>query len=276
MKAEPEIRVRMENVAVVLIRPKFSGNVGSVARCAKNMGVGKLVVVGGEPLDREEVLQRSTHAAADLVNNMECHERLEDAVAGFTWLVGTTARRGSARGPGVSPREMARQAADLSRNNRIALLFGPEDKGLSNDELRLCQSVVHIPTSEAFRSLNLSHAVMILCYELFMATEGAPAAFRPRLASSAELEGMYGHLRDVLTRIGFINTQNPEYWMLHVRRLFSRVQLQAREVKIIRGICRQVDWAVGRPGPDPGRNSGGAARVALPGEADRRPGKGRD
>jgi tRNA/rRNA methyltransferase len=174
--------------------------------------------------------------------------------------VGTTARRGSARGPGVSPREMARQVADLSQDNRVALLFGPEDKGLPNDALRLCQTIVNIPTSEAFRSLNLSHAVMILCYELFVATTAPPAAFRPRLASSAELEGMYGHLRDVLTRIGFINTQNPEYWMLHVRRLFARVQLRAREVKIIRGICRQVDWAVGQPGPDPGRNSGGRLR----------------
>jgi tRNA/rRNA methyltransferase len=260
MEAEQEVRVKMENVAVVLIRPKFSGNVGSVARCAKNTGIGKLIVVGGEPLDREEVLQRSTHAAADLVDGMERHERLEEAVAGFTWLVGTTARRGSARGPGVTPRDMARQMTDLSRNNRIALLFGPEDKGLSNEELRLCQTIVNIPTSEDFRSLNLSHAVMILCYELFLASVPSPAVFRPRLASSAELEGMYGHLRDVLTRIGFINRQNPEYWMLHLRRLFSRVQLQAREVKIVRGICRQIDWAVGHPGPDPGRHAGEAAR----------------
>lgn len=254
-KDHQEIRVQMENVAVVLCRPKFSGNVGSVARCAKNMGIGKLIVVGGEPLDREEVLQRATHAARDLVDTMECCEKLEEAVAGFTWLVGTTGRRGSARGPGVSPREMALRMCDLSRNNRIALLFGPEDKGLSNEELRLCQTVVNIPASEAFRSINLSHAVMILCYELFVAAMEPPPAFRPRLASSAELEGMYGHLRDVLTRIGFINRQNPEYWMLHVRRIFSRVQLQAREVKILRGICRQIDWATGRPGPDPGRRA---------------------
>jgi tRNA/rRNA methyltransferase len=76
---------------------------------------------------------------------MECCEKLEEAVAGFTWLVGTTGRRGSARGPVVSPREMALRMCDLSRNNRIALLFGPEDKGLSNEELRLCQTVVNIP-----------------------------------------------------------------------------------------------------------------------------------
>lgn len=255
MKEDQEVRVRMENVTVVLCRPKFSGNVGSVARCVKNMGIGKLVVVGGEPLDREEVLQRSTHAARDVVDAMECHEDLEKAVAGCTWLVGTTGRRGSVRGPAVSPREMALRMTDLSRNNRIGLLFGPEDKGLSNEELRLCQTIVNIPTSEDFRSINLSHAVMILCYELFVAAAAPPPAFRPRLASSAELEGMYGHLREVLTRIGFINKQNPEYWMLHVRRLFSRVQLHAREVKIVRGICRQIDWATGRPGPDPGRRA---------------------
>ncbi|MBN2126737.1 MAG: RNA methyltransferase, partial [Deltaproteobacteria bacterium] len=92
----------------------------------------------------------------------------------------------------------------------------------------------------------LAQAVMILCYELFLAGREPARESVPRLANRFELEGMYGHLKDVLTKIGFINPQNPEHWMLNVRRFLSRLPLRAREVRIIRGICRQIDWYTGR------------------------------
>ena len=93
-----------------------------------------------------------------------------------------------------------------------------------------------------FKSLNLSHAVMILCYELLMARMGEEAKPAPKLAGSRELEGMYVQLKAVLQAIGFLNPENPDYWMMHIRRLFARTTLQAREVKILRGICRQIEW----------------------------------
>jgi tRNA/rRNA methyltransferase len=231
-----------EHIAVVLNRPKYAGNIGSAARCAKNMGVERLMVVSDRDYPQEEIRQMSTHLAADVVDSIVYCRDLGEALAGFHYVVGTTARLGLARGPVMSPRDMAEQVIELSRKNDVALLFGPEDTGLTNEDLRYCQSVVSIPTSERFRSLNLSHAVMILCYEISMAEIGVPERFTPKMASSRETEGMYGHIGALLQEIGFLNPENPEYWMMHIRRLFSRMRLSAREVRIIRGICRQLSW----------------------------------
>jgi tRNA/rRNA methyltransferase len=236
------LKAAMDHITVVLNRPKYSGNIGSAARCAKNMGVEKLIVVGNREYRQEEIRQMSTHLAADVVDRIVYCENLGEALAGFGYIVGTTARLGLARGPVISPREMAEQVVDISRENEVALLFGPEDKGLTNEDLRYCHTVVSIPTSERFRSLNLSHAVMLLCYEIAVAETGIPEWFTPKLASSLELEGMYGHISALLQEIGFLNPANPEYWMMHIRRLFSRIRLQAKEVRIIRGICRQLSW----------------------------------
>jgi len=233
-----------DNISIVLSKPKYSGNVGSVARCAKNMGIGRILVVNGKNLVSEDMLQMSTHCAADVIAQIRHFDNLGKALAGFRYIVGTTSRLGSARGPVVSPREMAEQLVDISQNNKIALLFGSEDKGLANEELRYCHAIVNIPTSADFKSINLSHAVMILCYEIFAARRDALPSFTPKMATSRELEGMYAHLKDVLTRIGFLNPENPEYWMMHIRRFLSRTKLFSRDVKIIRGICRQMDWSL--------------------------------
>ena len=234
--------VRKDNITIILNRPKHQGNIGSVARCAKNMGIEKIIVVNREEPDMERILQMSTHLAADIVERIEFVGGLDEVMGRFQHVVGTTARTGSMRLPTGSPREMAASLADVSQNNRVALLFGPEDFGLTNHELRYCNALVTIPTSEGLRSLNLSHAVLIVCYEIFMAAAAAPRRFKPRLAGATELEGMYGQIQDLFIRIGFINPQNPAYWMLSVRRFFSRVDLRSREVKMIRGLCRQLDW----------------------------------
>jgi tRNA/rRNA methyltransferase len=238
------LQAKTKNISIVLYQPKYAGNVGSVARAAKNMGISKIVVVGSAVLDREAMQQRSTHLAADVLDQIQYFDSIEAALGGFNYIVGTTARVGRARGPFVSPRAAAQHIADLSQKNKVALLFGPEDTGLANDQLRLCHSVVTIPTSREFTSLNLSQAVMILCYEIFIAssTAATAAAATPKLALSSELEGMYGQIKDLLGKIGFLNPENPEYWMLDLRRFFSRAGLLSREVKIIRGIFRQLEW----------------------------------
>ncbi|GAB6271724.1 MAG: RNA methyltransferase [Smithella sp.] len=238
------LATKTKNISIVLYKPRYAGNVGSVARAAKNMGIGKIVVVGTTDLDREAMEQRSTHLAADVLDQIQYVASIEEALGGFHYIVGTTARLGKARGPFVSPRAAAQKIADLSQKNKIALLFGPEDTGLANDQLRLCRSVVTIPTSRDFTSLNLSQAVMILCYEIFIASRAAAtmAEATPKLALSSELEGMYGQMKDLLAKIEFLNPENPEYWMLDARRFFSRTGLLSREVKIIRGVCRQLEW----------------------------------
>jgi tRNA/rRNA methyltransferase len=183
----------------------------------------------------------ATHVSKDIVETIRHFDTLDEALADFSWIVGSTARQGSGRGPAVSPRRMAESLVAISKENEIALLFGPEDTGLTNDDLRFCQTVVTIPTV-GFKSLNLSHAVIIICYELLMARMGEEVKPTPKLAASRELEGMYVQLKVVLQAIGFLNPENPDYWMMHIRRLLARTTLQAREVKIIRGICRQIEW----------------------------------
>ena len=129
----------------------------------------------------------------------------------------------------------------ISLHNQTAILFGPEDKGLSNEDIRFCHRLINIPTAE-FSSLNLAQAVMIICYEIFSARRKENEPFIPRLANRNELDGMYDQLKDLLVRISYINPENPDYWMNKLRHFFTRLKLQSKEVSIIRGICRQVDW----------------------------------
>ena len=235
---------KTKNISIVLYKPKYAGNIGSVARAAKNMGISNIIVVGNAVFDREEMQQRSTHLAADVLDSIQYFASIEEALGSFNYIVGTTARLGKARGPFIAPRAVASDIADISQKNKVALLFGPEDTGLANEQLRLCHAVVTIPTSREFTSLNLSQAVVILCYEIFIASSSATvlAAATPKLALSSELEGMYGQIKTLLADIEFLNPENPDYWMMHLRRFFARSGLLSREVKIIRGICRQLEW----------------------------------
>jgi tRNA/rRNA methyltransferase len=172
---------------------------------------------------------------------MEVFEDLKTALDPFHYVAGTTARVGSRRRAIPDPRKLAETLIPISQHNRIALLFGPENWGLTNAELRLCHALVNIPTA-GFASLNLAQAVMILCYEVFLASLEDAETFAPRLATRQELEGMYGQLKETLVHINFINPENPDYWMEHIRRFFSRLDMKARHVRMIRGICRQIEW----------------------------------
>ncbi|MEJ5348503.1 MAG: RNA methyltransferase [Desulfosoma sp.] len=235
-------RTPLDNIAVVLHRPHFPENIGAAARAAKNMGLRRLIVVDPLDCDLSRILKMATHAAEDVVADMEVYDDLGEALASFQYIIGTTARTGSHRRTVMDPREMARRVVDICRTNQTALLFGPENRGLANRELKYCHALVTIPTSKEFASLNLAQAVMIMVYEIFRAAEDPPETFTPKLATSFELEAMYAHLRDTLAKIHFVNPENPDYWMRSLRQFFSRIGLQAREVKIIRGICRQIDW----------------------------------
>jgi tRNA/rRNA methyltransferase len=155
--------------------------------------------------------------------------------------VGTTARLGSRRQVIQSPSQLAKHLVTISQDNQIGILFGPEDRGLTNEDIRNCHVLVNIPTDE-FSSLNLAQAVMVVCYELFKVSIEKSFGFTPRLATHHELEGMYEQLKEILVRINFLNPENPEYWLNNIRLFFSRLPLRAKEVNIVRGICRQINW----------------------------------
>ena len=233
--------VVLENISIVLHRPRFPENIGAAARAMRNMGIARLVVVDPENFDLNRVLKMATHAAADVIDDMCIADDLASALSDFHFVVGTTARLGKQRQVIQSPEKLANMLVPISRKNRIAILFGREDRGLSNEDLRFCHALVNIPTAD-FASLNLAQAVMILCYEIAQTDLSCGSEIPPRLASRHELDGMYDQLKDTLVKISFINPENPDYWMHNLRRFFTRLQLRAREVSIIRGICRQIDW----------------------------------
>jgi tRNA/rRNA methyltransferase len=246
------VRVNLANIVIVLCRPRFPENIGSAARAMRNMGFSRLAVVGPEDFDRPRVLKLATHVAADIVENLELFEELQPALAACNYVVGTTARLGGQRRLIGPPDKLAGHLIPISQDNTVALLFGPEDRGLSNEDLRFCHSLVTIPTAD-FSSLNLAQAVMVMCYELFKAGAGPAPEAVPRLASRRELDGMYAQIKDILVRINYIQPDNPDYWMNKIRHFLSRLPLRAGEVSIIRGICRQIDWYAGKCFAD-GRN----------------------
>ena len=237
-----ENAVHFQNISIVLKGPRYPENIGAAARAMMNMGMTSLLVVSPENPDPEKMFKMATHKAAGIVREISFHDHLKDALAPFSYVAGATARLGGERKETLPPWGLASRLAPISHKNRIALLFGPEDTGLSNEDIRLCHALVNIPTQD-FSSLNLAQAVMVICYEISVAARKKNMDHSsPRLASVHELEGMYEHLEDSLSRIDFINAQNPDHWMNNLRRFFQRLPLRAKEARIIRGICRQINW----------------------------------
>ncbi len=251
-------KVCSDNIAIVLHKPRVPENIGAAARAICNMGIRRLIVVSPSHFDLIKVMKLATHAAANVVESIENYATLKEALAPFHYVVGSTARLGGQRQIICSPSTLAQRLIPISQNNRIAIVFGPEDRGLTNAELRYCQDLVNIPTA-GFTSLNLAQAVLVICYEILQARTNEQtdktAAFTPRLAQRHESEGMYDQLRTVLSQISFINSENPDYQMGKLRQFFTRLDLRARDVQIIRGLCRQVLW-YGKKCYEDGRRKG--------------------
>ncbi|MDH5299170.1 MAG: RNA methyltransferase [Desulfobulbaceae bacterium] len=258
--AREEERQRwLANVAIVLMEPKYAENIGAAARCAMNMGISRLIVVRDEEPDREKMLMMATHKAAHLIDHMELHRDLATALLPFAMVVGTTAREGRHRHAARSPREVVAEVLPLLAENQVAFLFGPEHRGLTNDDLKYCQLRSNIPTAD-FSSLNLAQAVAIHCYELYhtlLEAEGV-SRHKPKMASSFELEGMYHHVEELLKTIDFLKHGDYDYWMNNIRHFLGRMELRSKETQMVRGFCRQFLWYDGQ------RQGGGDASGALP------------
>ncbi len=233
----------LDRIAVVLVEPLYPGNVGSTARAMKNFGLRDLRLVH-PPLDRGNEARRMACGSLDILDNARQVFTLDEALDDIEVVVGTTARLGGWRHSVRTPRQAAPDILELAQNNRVALLFGSEDRGLSNEFIQRCQILLNIPSSPAQSSLNLSHAVLLVCYELF-SRRFSGEAHTPRLAPAERVEDMYRDLMDALTRINFLRPGNPEYWIMAFRRLLGRTGLTEKEVNLFRGICRQIRWVHG-------------------------------
>lgn len=235
----------LRELRVVLFRPKYAENVGSVARAMLNMGASRLALVDPQGYELDRAAPLATVHARHILENALVVGSLAEALEGASLVIGTTARTGGWRKGLLTPAKAAPEVLSrLHGGGSAALVFGPEDRGLTNEETSLCDQLVMIPASPDCTSLNLSQAVLILLYECYQLALSKP--FEPsgppteRDASFEERQALFANMQEALTAIDFLKDQNPEYWMLPVRRFFSRFRLRRNEFNLLMGICRQV------------------------------------
>lgn len=242
--------VALSKIRIVLVEPAGARNVGSIARVMKNMGLHRLVLVKPQcdPLG-EEARQMAVHAA-DVLESAQVVSSLLEAIQGCHRTIATTDRARHRATPLESARLTLPWLLETGSSEETnALIFGPEDRGLSNDELDLAQRWVGIPTSPVYSSMNLAQAVAVCCYELRQAV--LPAEPIPPLqenetpASVAALEGYYQHLEQVLLQIGYLHPHTVTSRMQKFRHFYNRAMPSEQELAMLRGILRQIEWAAG-------------------------------
>lgn len=233
----------LEQVRIVLIGTSHSGNIGSVARAMKTMGLTQLVLV--EP--RTEIDGQAyalSAGASSVLAEARIVDTLADAIADCRLVIGTSHKTKNADVEVLDPRQAAAQVQQHAPAGPVAIVFGRENNGLTNEELRMCTYHVCIPANPDYTSLNLAMAVQVLAYELRMtalAAEQEVAAEPARiLPTSQQLEGFYQHLEQTLDLTGFIIRAHPGHIMIKLRRLFSRAQPDEPELHILRGILTSV------------------------------------
>ena len=244
------------SISIVLAGTSHPGNIGSAARAMKTMGLTELRLVAPERYPSEEATALAA-GADDVLAAARVYPTMDEAVADCGLIVGTTARARHLPWRIVEPREGARELVAAARDGRVAVLFGAERTGLTNEDIERCQLLVSIPTGSSYGSLNLAMAVQVITYELLLAGRDENAAAEARgvpLASAAEMEKFYMHLAEVMDEVGFRDRNGDGHLMSRVRRLFNRAVLDQNEVNILRGILTSVQGRRRRAGdPHPAR-----------------------
>jgi TrmH family RNA methyltransferase len=230
--------------SLVLVEPSLEGNLGAALRLAANFGVGRVDVVRPAISPEDAEVRRWACGAHELVEIVEWN-RLDEAVAGFRTVVATASGRGRDNLPVVTPAEASERLRDRGLDT-AALIFGNETRGLRRRHLDRCDLVVRIPTVPDFPVLNLAQAIAVLVGYLSLEVE-PPLRSAPEPATEARVDGMMEHLDRALADIGFTDPANPERMVRKLRRLFGRAGITDNEVAIVRGICRQMQWAATRP-----------------------------
>jgi len=232
-----------KRVRVVLVEVKYPGNIGQAARVLRNFGYEKLLLVRPRCMVDAEA-EKMAVGAEDLLDGIDVFETLPEALVGARIVAGTTRRKGVQRRNVLNPRAMAEMMATILEVGEVALVFGAEDHGLTNEDLAHCHWLVTIPTGSSRPSFNLSHAVAVVLYEL---TFSLLLPFPRNLAKYENLEAMFDHLQQFLMDVGFLHEEDPARMMLLVRQIFFRAGLSEREVRTLRGILRQAYWRMANP-----------------------------
>ena len=237
-----------DNIRIVLVNTTHPGNIGGVARAMKNMGLCNLYLVAPEKYPDEQAEWRAA-SAADLLASARVVDTLDAAIGDCQFVVGTSARERRIPWPSLDARQCAQRIAGASASGPVAVLFGREDRGLTNAELKVCNLHLNIPAAEAYSSLNLAMAVQIVAYELRMLSADPPAdetdGWDAPFASRDEMERFYVHLEETLVAIGFLDPTAPRQLMARLRRLYGRLRLDQMELNILRGILTETQKRAG-------------------------------
>jgi tRNA (cytidine32/uridine32-2'-O)-methyltransferase len=243
--------MNLDNIRIVLVDTSHPGNIGGAARAMKNMGLSRLYLVQPRKFPDEQATWRAA-SAGDVLEGAVVTANLEEAIGDCQFVVGTSARERRIPWPLLDARQCAGRIGQNSASEQVAVLFGREDRGLTNEELQVCNLHLNIPTSAAYSSLNLAMAVQIVCYELAMVAVGRElppsedAQWDAPFASRDNMERFYVHLEQTLTEIGFLDPAAPRQLMSRLRRLYSRVRLDEMELNILRGILTETQKWVKR------------------------------
>lgn len=235
----------LTNIRIVLINTSHPGNIGSAARAMKTMGLSELYLVAPKQFPHPKAVEMAS-GAFDVLEQAVVVETLDQAIAECGLVVGTSARSRTIPWPMLSPRDFAEKARLEISHHKVAVLFGREQSGLTNEELQRCHFHLHIPSNPEYSSLNLAAAVQLISYELRVAfsLDTLSETWDYQFASAQELEFFYAHLEKVLIDIDFLNPEVPRQLMPRLRRLFNRVRLDELEMKMLRGILGAVEKKV--------------------------------
>lgn len=227
-----DVPSNLSNIRVILVEPREPGNIGSVARAMKGMGLSQLYLVNPVPFREAKPVWYMGHGATDIIENCRVVDTLEQALEGVEFLIGTTHRkRGERLASCVPAREAAQRIASVSQNRQVALLFGREDFGLSTHQISLCQLTASIPMATKNPSLNLAQAVQVFTYEIFLASVGDISPNEFEYAEINEIEAFYGRITKLLKRLDVTPYNHDwETYLRSLRRVFSRTCLEQRDI----------------------------------------------
>ena len=240
--------MKFDSIRIVLVATSHPGNIGSTARAMKTMGLQRLYLVSPKSFPDQHAHELAA-GADDVLQNAVVVHSLVEALQGCQLVLATSARPRDLALPGLTPLEAAAKVNEAIDGTQIAIVFGREHAGLTNDELLHCQYHIHIPSNPHFSSLNLAQAVQIVAYELRMALllpSAATEMSQDALATIDDVEQFYTHLHEVLVSIDFLKPSNPRKLMQRLRRLFNRTQLESTEINILRGILTHVNDALNK------------------------------
>ena len=232
----------LNSVKIVLVGTTHPGNIGAAARAMKNMGIKNLSLVQPKEFPSDVAIYRSK-AAKDILEHAQVFNNLEEAIFDCELVIGTSARGRKVPWPILNPKEAAEEVSRSSSHHNIAIIFGREDRGLTNEELGLCNLHVNIPTDPDYSSLNLAQAVQILVYEIRQAILGEQEDknyWDVQLANNDQTELLINHMDELMQQVEFYDVDNPRKLLLRVRRFFKRSRIDVMETNIFRGLFATI------------------------------------